>query len=122
MQSKQLSIAHQITIGTRQHINWQLVIAQQATSGNLHARLESQRWEQANNEDIVDDTCFVLVVRIARAIVRDKACADYGSGDDDEESLDEKNCTEPESIAGDAFGCEERGAAESEEGADEKGG
>jgi hypothetical protein len=122
VQSKQLSITHQITIGTRQHINRQLVIAQQATSGNLHARLETQRWEQANDENVVDNAPFVLVIRIARAIVRDQACADNGGRDDDEESLDEENCTEPETIAGDAFGCDERSAAESEEGADEKGG
>lgn len=42
MQSKQLGITHQVAIGTGQHIDRQLVIAQQATGGNLHARLETQ--------------------------------------------------------------------------------
>lgn len=54
--------------------------------------------------------------------MRDEVCADYGSGDDDEESLDKENCAEPETVARDAFGCDERSGSEGEECADEEGG
>jgi hypothetical protein len=84
--------------------------------------LETERREQANDEDIADDAGFVLVIRIAGAIVRDEVCADYGGGDDDEESLDEENCAEPETIARNAFWCDKRSGSEGEEGANEEGG
>ena len=103
MQSKQFGITHQVAVSTGQDINWQLVIAQQATGSNLHARLESQRWEQADDEDVVDNASFVIVIGVARTVVRDEVCADKGGRDDDEESLDEENCAEPETVASDAF-------------------
>lgn len=120
MQGKQLSITHQVAVGTSQHIDWQLVIAQQATSGNLHARLEAQRREQADNEDVVDDASLVIVIRVARAIVGHEICADKGSRDNDEKSLDEENCAEPETVTSDAFGRDQICAAEGEKGAQEE--
>lgn len=117
VQSKQLSITHQVAVGTGQNIDRQLVIAQQATSGNLHARLETKRREQTDDEDVVDDASFVFVIRVARAVVRDEVCADDGGRDDNEKSLDEEDCAEPKTIAGDAFGADEICGAEGKESA-----
>lgn len=92
MQSKQLSITHQIAISTRKHINRQLIIAQKPRRGDLHSRLETERGEKADDENVVDDTAFVFVVGVAGAVVGDEVGADDGGGDDDEEGLDEEDC------------------------------
>lgn len=62
----------------------------------------------------------MFVIRVARTVVRDEVCADDGGRDDNEKSLDEENCAEPETVAGDAFGANEICAAEGEEGAEEE--
>ena len=59
----------------------------------------------------------MLVIRVARAVVRDEVCADDGGRDNDEKGLDEEDCAEPKTIAGNAFGADEICGAEGKESA-----
>ena len=83
MQRKQFRITHQITIRARKHVDRQLIEAQQARRGNLHARLKAQRREQRDDFDVLDDSADVLEIRDAVVVVRDQISRDDAGGDED---------------------------------------